>query len=334
MAVRPRSNGFQVDFSHAGSRIRKDGFTSSLEAEQWEREARTRLEQGKPLSEAVNAQDRPCTMRGLCDRVTALVWKGQRAEDTAVKNADDVVTLLGEKRDPKTITTTAIDSMVEEFGRKGLSNATINRKLAALSKMLHFAQQRGWITAVPHIARRRENEHRIRWLTAEEEGRVLAWFEFTGRRTMKDWVTFLIDTGCRASEALEIEWPAVADGKWVQIPPTKRGNPRAIPMTPRVQEIVERRRKAAPQDTLGLFHDLDYWQANYAWDQMRAHFKLDTDAEFVIHMLRHTFCSRLAQRGVALQVIQQLAGHKTISVTMRYAHLAPANLLKAMEVLA
>ncbi len=41
------------------------------------------------------------------------------------------------------------------------------------------------------------------------------------------------------------------------------------------------------------------------------------------HDLRHTCSSHLAMRGVPLKVIQELMGHATIEMTMRYAHLAP-----------
>jgi site-specific recombinase XerD len=43
----------------------------------------------------------------------------------------------------------------------------------------------------------------------------------------------------------------------------------------------------------------------------------------VWHDLRHTYGSHLAMRGVAFKVIQELMGHATIEMTMRYAHLSP-----------
>jgi integrase len=51
------------------------------------------------------------------------------------------------------------------------------------------------------------------------------------------------------------------------------------------------------------------------------------------HILRHTFCSHLAMHGAAPKAIQELAGHSTLAMTMRYMHLAPIALRQAIELL-
>jgi site-specific recombinase XerD len=55
--------------------------------------------------------------------------------------------------------------------------------------------------------------------------------------------------------------------------------------------------------------------------------------DFCWHDLRHTFASRLAMAGVPLRFIAELLGHRTLAMTMRYPHLAPAHLREVVECL-
>ncbi len=84
-------------------------------------------------------------------------------------------------------------------------------------------------------------------------------------------------------------------------------------------------------------HDGRIFQSKHGRDlnDSRAWFdRVVDDAEvpnFTWHALRHTFISRLVMAGVDLRTAQELAGHKTISMTVRYAHLAPEHNQAAIE---
>ena len=54
---------------------------------------------------------------------------------------------------------------------------------------------------------------------------------------------------------------------------------------------------------------------------------------FHCHDLRHTFATRLIQNGIDLYKVKELLGHKTLAMTMRYAHHYPQSLRAGIETL-
>lgn len=258
------------------------------------------------------------TLGYLSDFVYRTEWAHTKGEVTAIRNSDEVVDYFDSDTVVSEIRPYQISEFVSTLRDRGNSNGTINRKLAALSKMLTVAQRNEWIDTKPHIPRQKEPVHRIRWIDRDEE--------LLMRENSKDemallW-SFLIDTGLRVGEALNLEYKDVDHkANRIRVWENKADKPRSVPMTTRVAEIVE----PNGYDS-GPFEYITQNRITYEWNKMKKVMDLEEDSYFVPHICRHTFASRLIQRGVGITVVQQLCGHKTLDITLRYAHLAPSNL--------
>ena len=114
---------------------------------------------------------------------------------------------------------------------------------------------------------------------------------------------------------------------------TKNGEPRGVPLTERAKSIVVKLLDKAERNDL-VFKHLKYWTCENTWRRLRKAMNLEEDKEFVIHCLRHTCATRLAQSGkVELHMIGQMLGHKSWKMIKRYSHLIPNNLRGAINVL-
>lgn len=185
-----------------------------------------------------------------------------------------------------------LDRLIAALRKRGNSNATINRKMAALSKLLRKAFKMGDIHSLPEFRRQKEKSGRIRFLDQDEEDRL-----FTAVRLRNEayyyFCIFLVDTGARLGEAIALRWTDIHQNRvtfWV----TKSGRSRSVPLTARALETVARRKKR-----LGPFADIDQQQFRAVWNQAKADVGLGTDSDVVPHVLRHTCASRLV-RGLSL----------------------------------
>lgn len=340
MSVKRRGDSWQTDFVFRGLRYRKccKDCNSREQAQEFEDNLRSKLRMGEPIDDTGKAGS--LTIKQLMLKTYERFWKDQKAGEKTLGNAEVVASILGENRVAKHVTTATIEGLIGELKAKKYSNGTINRKLAALSKMLHYGQQLGVVDKMPYIGRQREGDGRIRWLTDAEEVALLNRLAHLGRDDLRDLVVFLLDVGCRLSEALGSADGQLTPLRWKDVDltaphvhfwDTKADKPRTIPLTDRVVETLRRRKLKCPTDSDRVFWNLDYWMAQHQFQHVRRSLDMDHDEQYVLHMLRHTFCSRLVQRGQPIQVVQQLAGHKTLAVTLRYAHLRQDNLVEAIR---
>ncbi len=100
----------------------------------------------------------------------------------------------------------------------------------------------------------------------------------------------------------------------------KSGRGRIIPMTDRVAWALRKLGRVKGESLL-----LDDDGTCFSTKRMRtlvkrAQREAGLEATGNVHILRHTFCTRLAMAGKPPTVIQELAGHRHLSTTMRYMH--------------
>lgn len=100
---------------------------------------------------------------------------------------------------------------------------------------------------------------------------------------------------------------------------TKSNKNRTVPISKRLQELLPKKR--------GSLFTTSYDAFKHALK--RASIELPTGQR--THVLRHTFASHFMVGGGNILVLQQILGHSTIMMTMRYAHFAPDHLDAALK---
>jgi integrase len=210
-----------------------------------------------------------------------------------------------------------------------LSPAAINRPLQMLRHLLRLAHEE-WevLPAVPKIRLEKERQGRLRWLTAEEATLLLGACRAQKNADLVDLVELAIFTGMRQGELLGLSWADVDRSRGVVLLEiTKGGRRREVPLCGPADAVLARRAAAGKAE--GLVFGTSSWYAFRAyWEAAVVAARLDG---LHFHDLRHTFASWAMQRGATLPELQALLGHKTLAMTMRYAHLAPEHLRSAVS---
>jgi len=204
------------------------------------------------------------------------------------------------------------------------SAASINRPLAALRHLLRLAHEE-WemVQSVPRIKLEREPQGRLRWLTQEEIAALLAACLKSKNRELHPAVVIAINTGLRRGELFGLTWERVDLSRGVlRLEITKNGKRREVPLNnDSYRALVSLEPKAAGR----VFRTRSI---RTAFDNAVEVAKFDGVS---FHTLRHTFASWAMMRGVSLKELQELLGHSSLTMTMRYAHLAPEHLRTAVS---
>lgn len=258
-------------------------------------------------------------------------YAGSSNERKALSNLGIVLNHFGSAKRLDDITTTDVDKFIHDLRNIGNASGTINRKLSVLKALFTDAARRDGCSRAPHIPTLKVTHNRIRYLSVEEEDALINWCCNAKEISVCEALIVLMDTGMRLSELFRTI-PADVDLEHniISVWKTKADKPRSVPMTDRVRQIVARRCKRRNRNG-SLFCSLHRGHLEYIWDCARSDLGMENDKHWVLHMLRHTCASRLVQQGVDLYVVKEILGHKSISETEKYAHLAKPQLRDAIR---
>lgn len=220
----------------------------------------------------------------------------------------------------RSVTPQKIQEKMNALVSDGRTDATANRYRAIIGAVYSWAIRNGRIERNPArmVPLRREENHRIRFLEAEEETRLR---KVIHARHEPEF-TLALNTGMRLGEMMSLAWGDVdLERKVIQLRKTKSGRPRSVPINADALTALKKLRKQGRSQVMAS-HPRYWFEAALTAANVK---------NFRWHDLRHTFASRLVMAGVNLRTVQELLGHQTIAMTIRYSHLAPSHLRAAVE---
>ena len=208
-----------------------------------------------------------------------------------------------------------------------ISFKSINNEVLILSNFFNYCIKYGYLDKNPAAGIKKLNElSRLKTLSDSDIEKLI-----NGATNKLTWdlITFLIYTGCRKGEALNLKWDDVdLQNDVIAIKGTKTKYDRYIPISKPLKELLSRIEKV--QDVLYVFNrngaKLTDFKRSFKTACRNAGLK-----DMHIHDLRHVFASTLTMNDVSLYKTGILLGHRTPNMTQRYAHLKPTELKKEIE---
>lgn len=244
-----------------------------------------------------------------------------------------------------------IESFVVGRRAAGVGPQTIKHGLNVVRGTIKLLKRQGFRVPDLYIPPIKVPAGRLRYLTADEERRLLQEFDpsrirpglatpekrradiRTALQDLYDLVVILLDTGARCGEIGRLEWEQVdLQNRAIHIWRPKVSNESILFMPDRTFEILSRRKQA----TMGryVFADRDGGPRKHHHSSWRKAFNRAGLHDCTIHTIRHTTATRLVQNGLSIYEVQTVLGHADAKTTMRYAHLEQASVTrKAKEVL-
>lgn len=321
MAIKKTESGWLVDIQpggRGGKRFRKT-FPLKAEALAWEAWAKSQVGKNaewepdkrdlRRLSELIELwhQHHGCNLKSAADTKRRLLAMSEAmGNPVADRFSSDVFVKYRSER---------LES--------GVTANNMNREHAYLRSVFNELKRLGqWKKENPlgNIRQFKIDEKELSWLTQDQIQKLLD--ELTRCRNQDALIVtkICLSTGARWGEAERLRKSQLRGGA-IHFSGTKSGKNRSVPVS---EGLYEELRGKALAGTDRLFQ--------YCWGAFRDSVErcgLILPSGQMTHVLRHTFASHFMMNGGNILVLQKVLGHQSLTMTMRYAHLAPDHLYEA-----
>ncbi|MBU0507750.1 tyrosine-type recombinase/integrase [bacterium] len=223
---------------------------------------------------------------------------------------------------------------IEEYKAARLKAAapqTVNIEIRVLNTALNQAVEQQWWNNLPSSRFRQirlPEAEPPEWLVEQQIEQLLA----TEDDEFRDFLLFLLHTGCRRNEALGVRWEDVDLGRRqvvIRGRVGKMGKRRTIPINDALQGVLSAWSRPRAEQ---LFPNYGPNQVSMKFRRWSRQIGLPTGIS--LHSLRATFACHLIKNGVDIYTVSRLLGHSSVKVTEKhYLALDPDHVMLAINIL-
>jgi len=205
---------------------------------------------------------------------------------------------------------------------------TLNRKLSSINNFYNFCHNKNFSEKSINIPMAKVSKDLPKYLNYEEIMDSLEAIDRGRSLGLRDYalILFLYASGCRISEALNVERGDIVDG-WLKIRFSKGEKERVVPLAPIAIEALQEYIESINIDNSILW-------LNYRGEKLSrisAYKIIKRYLGVSPHVLRHSFASALIIGGADLRVVQELLGHSSLVTTQIYTHIQKENLSETIN---
>jgi len=250
--------------------------------------------------------------------------------ETVSYQCEKLLNGLGSNTSLSDVTTESLSRYIAKR-RQEVSNASVNREIAAFRKLYNLARD-VWGYQVAPISFRQlkltEPKSRVRWEDHATVNRIID----CAAPHLRPIILTALYTGARLSNILNLKWADVRTESVIfrEVKNVAKGKTHEVPLVKPLRIELEALRNATGEKAEYVFtyKGKPLKRIKTAW--WNAVDKAGV-SDFRFHDLRHTCASWLIQDGVPIEIVKEILGHADISTTLKYAHHQPSQRGKEME---